>query len=325
MLAVAGTILLLAENLARGESAHEVSNLRLTFPTGLASCPDGSIWVASTYSDTLVRLDPVSGSLREVRLPLASHPAGLACDRRGAVWFAASGLGLVGRLDPGVEKAKEFVLPSTATARTILVPRAIAIHPGRQEAWFTVESDGIVGRVKLDAEPVRRGFVVTELKLGERMIRPHGITVDAVGAVWVTELGADRVTRIDPGDESFRRFDLPPDSRPFDAASAPDGGVWITLLGAGALVRFDSGTLRQRTWALPSEPSSPAAVVVDNVGGVWLSDLSGNRLLRFDQVAERFTSFSLPVPRTGARALAVAPTGRVWFVGATSGRLGYMR
>src|SRR5262245_54957183 len=134
----AGLALLLASNAASGEHARELTGLRLTFPTGLAGCPDGGMWVASTYSDTLVRVDSASGTSREIRLPQASHPAGLACDRRGAVWFAASGLGLVGRISPGLNKPQEFVLPSMRVPRRAAsVPRAIAIHPERQEAWFT--------------------------------------------------------------------------------------------------------------------------------------------------------------------------------------------
>jgi virginiamycin B lyase len=323
VLALAGAFVVLAAGRGDGEEAREVPGPRLTFPTGLAVCPDGGLWVASTYADTLVRIDPTSGATRAIRLELASHPAALICDRRGALWFAASGRGYVGRLDPDSDKPRQFVPPRVATAgRAIPVPRGLAIHPGRQEVWFTIESDGLVGRVKLMAEPVRRGFVVTELDLGGPSVRPHGIAVDGNGAVWVAELGADRLTRIDPADDSLRRYELPPGSRPLEAASAPDGSVWVTLLGTGALLRVDPRTSGHRTWRLPAPAASPAAVAVDAGGAVWVSDLSGNRLLRFDAAVERFTSYALPHPRTAVRALTLDATGRLWFAGSGSGRLG---
>jgi virginiamycin B lyase len=321
-----GVSTLLVGSAARSEEVRELPDVRLTFPTGLAVCPDGAVWVASTFADALVRVDPSSGASRTVRLPPASHPAGLACDPRGAVWFAASGLGFVGRLDPGTDKAKEFALPSLVGARLPLVPRAVAIDTRREEVWFTVESDGMLGRVKLNAQPIRRQFVVTELRLGDRTVRPHGIAVAADGGVWVAELGADRLTRVDPADGSLTRLDLSPGSRPLEVAAAPDGGVWVTLLGGGgSLLRVDTATLRQRAWPVPGGPSSPAAVTLDPAGRVWVSDLSADRLLRFDPGPERFVSFPLSVPRAGVRALAVDPAGRLWFVGSGSGRLGHLR
>jgi virginiamycin B lyase len=323
VLLIAAAIGVVVSTTARGEGLRELPGPRLTFPTGLTSCPDGAIWIASTFADTLLRIDAASGASSEFRLELGSQPTGLVCDRRGAVWFAASGRGYVGRLEPGADKPKEFAVPSIATVRNAIpAPRALAIHAARDEVWFTIESDGIVGRVKVTAEPVRRGFAVTELKLGESTIRPNGIAVDGAGAVWIAELGADRLTRIDPTDDSLRRVALAPGSQPSGAAAAPDGAVWITLLGSHGLVRLDPRTLLVRAWTMPSRPSSPDAVVVDHAGAVWVSELAGNRLLRFEPATERFTSLALPVPRSAVRALAVDPAGRVWFVGSYSGRLG---
>lgn len=307
-----------------GAAVREFASPILTYPTGLAAAPDGAIWIASTYADKLVRFDPSTGQTREVALPLRTHPVGLLVDRRGAVWFAGSGLGLVGRLEPGSTKAKEFAIPSMLTARfAIPSPWALAMDARSDEVWFTVQSDGIVGRVGARAEPVRKGFRVREVKLGEPSTRPNGIIADGRGGIWVTELGADRLARIDAAEGSIRRVQLPPGSRPSGLAVAPDGTIWVALFGSHRLLSVDPSSVRTRTWPMPSgSESSPYAVAVDRTGAVWVSEFVGNAVTRFDPRTGRFTTLSLPTPRSGVRALAVDGKGRVWFVGSYSGRLG---
>jgi virginiamycin B lyase len=308
----------------RQPTAREFSAPVLTFPTGVAAAPDGSIWVASTYSDKLLRFDPSTGQARDIPLPHRSHPVGVLVDPQGAVWYAASGLGLVGRLDPGAARPKEFAIPSIADARSAIPsPWAIALEPAGSHLWFTVVSDGIVGRVALTAKPQRRGFAVSELSLGRSTVRPEGIAADHLGSIWIAETGADSLARIRTGDGAITRVHLPPGSRPRGIASAPDGTIWVTLFGTHQLLEIKPGTLETRTSSLPSRAgSSPWAIVVDQAGAVWVGEFAGNTVARFDPRSRRFTTVPLPTTHSGVRALAVDGVGRVWFAGSESGRLG---
>jgi virginiamycin B lyase len=302
---------------------RELESPVLTYPTGLAVAADGGVWIASTYADRLVRVDAATGATRTVELPQRSHPAGLLADARGAVWYAGSGLGLVARIEPDGHTVREFAIPSMLTARyAIPSPWSLAADPARGQVWFTVHSDGLAARVPVDAMPVRRGFVVTEVRLGGPEVRPDGIAVDRHGVVWVAELGADRLARIDP-QGGVSRLVLTPGSRPSGVATAPDGAIWVTLFGRHELLRVDPVSLARRAWPMPSGGSSnPGAIVVDPGSAVWVSELTANTIARFEPGPERFTTFPLPTPRSGVRALATDPHGRVWFVGSYSGRLG---
>lgn len=302
---------------------REVEAPVLTFPTGLAVAADGGVWIASTYADRLVRFDPATGAARTIRLPQRTHPVGLLADARGAIWYAGSGLGLVARLEPDGTTVREFAIPSIVTAKfAIPSPWSLATDPVGGQVWFTVHSDGIVARVPADAQPIRRSFVVTELKLGGPEVRPDGIAVDGRGVVWVAELGVDRLARIDPR-SGVSRVELPPGSRPRGVGAAPDGAIWVTLFARHELLRVDPVSLATRSWPMPAgRVSHPDAIVVDRAGAVWVSELSANRIARFEPGRERFTEFPLPTSRSGVRALAVDAQGRVWFVGSYSGRLG---
>ena len=58
-----------------------------------------AVWVSAALDDSVVRIDPTTGSVRSTT-PVGRRPAGLAAGA-GAVWVANSGDGTVSRLDPG--------------------------------------------------------------------------------------------------------------------------------------------------------------------------------------------------------------------------------
>lgn len=305
-------------------SVREFEQPVLSFPTGIAAATDGAVWIASTYADKLVRFDPRTGQSREFSLPMHAHPVGLLADPGGAVWFAASGLAFVGRQDPGGGKAKEFATPAVRTAYAAFpAPWALARNRKGGDLWFTVHSDGIVGRLPRDAEPVHRGFAVREIKVGAAELRLDGIAADGRGGIWAAEPGGDRLVRIGEADGAVTPLPLPAGSRPRGVAAGPDGAIWVTLFGAHQLLRLDPASLRTRSWPMPSgAASSPYAVAVASSGTVWVAEFMGNTIARFDPQTERMTAIPLPTPRSRVRALAVDADGRVWFAGSASGRLG---
>jgi virginiamycin B lyase len=326
-----GALGMLAALLALGAAAperplsvREFEAPVLAFPTGIAVATDGAVWIASTFADKLVRFDPATSQLREVSLELRTHPVGVLADPGGAIWYAASGLGRVGRLDPGTSTPKEFGIPAMLTARNAIPsPWLLARDPADGNVWFTVHSDGTLGRLPRGAEPVRRGFAVTEIKLGSPELRPDGIAADGRGGIWVAEPGADRLARVSAADGTISAVALAKGSRPRGVAAAPDGSIWVTLFGSHELLRLDPLTRDVRTWPMPSGPhSSPWAIAVAGSGLVWVAEFMGDAIVRFDPGSGRMTAVALPTPRSRVRALAVDARERVWYAGSASGRLG---
>ena len=286
------------------QAIAELAAPTFTFPAGVVAAPDGAIWVASTFADQLVRVDPVSLRATVVQLPLHSHPVGLAADARGHIWFAGSGVGLAGRLTPGVARAAEFPPPSLLrAAATVPSVSAIAVEPGGGSVWFTVGPHSTVASVPIVAESLRRGSPVKEVTLGPGRGRPDGIAVDREGAAWVTELAGDALVRV-AGDGTVRRLPLPPGSRPRGVAVAPDGQVWVALFGRNELLQVKSRTGATRSWPMPSGARShPWALAIDGWGGVWTSEFTADTVTCFDPGRARFAVWSVPT-RGSRRACA---------------------
>ena len=81
-------------------------------PHDPALAPDGALWYTGQESNTLGRLDPVTGKVREFQLKTPdSGPHCLVADRAGHIWFTANFKGYIGKLDPRTGQVTEYPLP----------------------------------------------------------------------------------------------------------------------------------------------------------------------------------------------------------------------
>ena len=63
-------------------------------PHDPALAPDGALWYTGQQSNTLGRLDPMTGKVQEFHLKTPnSGPHGLVADRAGNIWFTANSKG----------------------------------------------------------------------------------------------------------------------------------------------------------------------------------------------------------------------------------------
>jgi len=289
----------------------------------LAVDDHGVVWVAVTHADTLLRLDPSTGSFTTFKLPNRTHPAALLSDPGGRLWFASSGLGLVGRLDRG--RVNEFVLPSLVQQKVagFPTPRALTFDPSADEVWFSIQSNGRVGRLPRLSEPSRRELSIRELPVASSVARLQGIASDGHGGVWVAESGVDRVTRVDVTTATLRRIVLPPGSRPHAVVRGADGRLWFTLFGSHRLLRLDPNSHAVKSWIMPSAPrSSPVAITADRRGALWVAEYDAGPVVRFHPHLEAFAVVRVAPALARVQALAADPSGRVWFVTGFGARLG---
>ena len=113
-------------------------------PTGIATAPDGAIWIAATRSDRLIRLYPDRPRVqRRFPVPKGSGPSSLVVAADGLVWFTEQARGRIGRLNPRTGRVKEFRTRSRDTE-----PDGIAIGEG--SVWFAEFSGDRIGRIRIN-------------------------------------------------------------------------------------------------------------------------------------------------------------------------------
>ena len=179
----------------------------------LAVAPDGAVWFADSWGNSVTRLQDHRLEPHPAAEPNAA-PFGVAIDRDGTVWATLQIANKLIRIVPG-GVATELDLPTRNAT-----PTDIAIDPSGG-VWFTQLRTNKIGHF---AEGRFSEFGVPS--------NAPGLTSLAIGpdgSVWFTELRRQRLARLRNG--SLTEFSLGrPDARPFSVAVTAAGDVWYTDL-----------------------------------------------------------------------------------------------
>lgn len=145
------------------------------------------------------------------------------------------------------------------------------------------------------------------------------------GSVWVPEMNANKLARLDPRRGEIQEFRFPGGYREtMGTAVDASGRVWLAQEHAMALGMFDPGAGRYHEYPIPGGVSAPVGIAVDSRGVVWFTEMSGNRIGRFDPRTLRFSSYRIPTPDATPYWLAVSPEGKIWFTEFRTGKIGVL-
>ncbi|GHO82562.1 virginiamycin B lyase [Dictyobacter formicarum] len=156
--------------------------------------------------------------------------------------------------------------------------------------------------------------------------------VDAQGQLWVGEMSANRLARLNRATGQVRTWE-PPEGKSGLMTTTIDkaGHVWFVEQNANYLGRFDPATQRFQTFPLGSlhqRPMGPQSVRFDARGQLWFTASSGGALGQLDPLTGRIRTWPVPTPISGAPpipfSLTVTLAGQVWFGYLTGGTVGQL-
>lgn len=142
------------------------------------------------------------------------------------------------------------------------------------------------------------------------------------GAIFIAVMAGNKVARFDPGNQSFKEWDLPPKHHPHGLLADRKGIVWTTGNGNGTIGRLDPATGKMREFSAPSRDGGPHTLVISDDGGtIWFTLQSGDRIGRLDTASGKITEY----PTSGGPyGLTLDRAGRVWFCRMGEDRLGIL-
>jgi virginiamycin B lyase len=290
---------------SRPARAEPSTMQRYEVPTGsrphdVAAAEDGTVWYTAQSKGQLGRLDPDTGSVREIPLGEDAAPHGVIVDPEGAPWITDGGLNAIVRVDPETERVDVYPLPESRGNANLNT----AVFDREDTLWFTGQS-GVYGRLRKDADAV-------EVFDAPRGPGPYGITVTPRGDVFYASLAGNHIARVDTETWETAILEPPtPEQGTRRVWSDSRGRIWSSQWNAGQVAVYDPASNDWQEWQLPGEDPQAYAVFVDDRDIVWLSDFGANALLRFDPETEEFTSFPLPSQPGDVRQILGRP-GEVW-------------
>lgn len=232
-------------------------------PSQLAAANDTSVWVTDTTGNRLVLLDVADGAIvtvTSVAVPTPdAQPFGVVALDDGTTWFTELGADALGRIDI-LGRVDEFPVGRAGSFVSMIATTGDSL-------WFTLNAAGAIGHVR------GGDAAIAFTELPHDPAGPVGIAVAGDGAVWVAEILADALARVQRNG-TLTEFPLETGSKPHAVAADPADGVWVTLWGTGQVASVaDDGTVV--THDLPDPESEPHGIAVAEDGTVWVALESG--------------------------------------------------
>ena len=156
--------------------------------------------------------------------------------------------------------------------------------------------------------------------------------VDAQGNLWVGEMYANRLARLDSRTGMVTTWE-PPNGKNGLMSTAIDthGNVWFVEQGANYIGRFDPTKQTFRAFPLGTSngrPMGPQDLQFDASGKLWFTAPVAGRIGRLDPTTGVLQTWPVPPPAPKSSALpfslTVTPDGQVWFGDLTGGAVGHL-
>jgi len=279
-------------------NGHATTQKELYGPVGIAVDKNGTLWVADSTNNRVLRFDNAS-----------AKPA-----------VAINADGVLGQPNFSTNNA------ATPTQATMNSPRSVAVD-ANGTLWVADTDNNRVLRFDDAANAInganadgvlgQPGFTINfgnGLTTQYTMYSPYGVAADAAGHLWVADSFNVRVLRFD------------------HAASLSNGALASGVLGQANFVTATPSS------PPTAASLAPIGLAVDAAGGLWVGDFGNRRALYFNQAAAKangaaadivigqtnFTSKVIATTATGLAApfgLVVDPTtGALWIADASNVR-----
>src|SRR5258707_9899750 len=156
--------------------------------------------------------------------------------------------------------------------------------------------------------------------------------VDAQGNVWVGEMYANRLARLDSHTGVVASWEAPNGKNGImTTAIDAQGNAWFVEQGANYIGRFDPVRQTFRIFPLGTVQGrimGPQALQFDARGFLWFTAAVGGRIGRLDPATGAIQTWPVPPPGVGIPSapfsLTVTLDGQVWFGDITGGAVGHL-
>lgn len=157
-------------------------------------------------------------------------------------------------------------------------------------------------------------------------------TVDAHGNLWVGEMAANRLARLNTSTGQVKTWEAPGgENGIMTTTTDAQGRVWFVEQNANYLGRFDPTTQHFQTFPLGTIKQrlmGPQSLQFDARGLLWFTASASGDIGQLNPRTGKIRTWPVPVPVSGAPAvpfsLAVTRTGQVWFGYLTGGTIGHL-
>ena len=279
----------------------------LAYPWGMATDASGSIYIADTNNNRVLKETNVGGSYSESTVGTGlDGPEGVAVDGAGNVYIADS---VSGNL------YKETLIGGSYSQSEILEEMENISGVAVDGSGNLYVADPSNDQVLKEVPNSSGGY--DQSTVGNELTQPYGVAVDAFGDVYVADTGNSRVLIETPSAGSYvQNVVAENDAVPISPNGvAVDGNlnVYIADNNNRILKETPSGDGTYTETVLSNPDTYPWGIAADSAGNVYVVEANGdggiNEVVKLDYADASSVSFGSTEGNGGAQTLAIANFG----------------
>jgi streptogramin lyase len=162
--------------------------------------------------------------------------------------------------------------------------------------------------------------VIREFEVPRPNAIREGITLNDPGAIWLADVSANRLLRVDTATGAVRALDIPSNkpADPHTLVADRNGDLWVAPFFNGMLSRLDPKTEKWTVWPMVASGLGPPALhdlafgadrnlLTDKHGRIWYTEIVHNALGWFDPKTGESRTY--PIPEVPGRVGGEQPYG----------------
>jgi virginiamycin B lyase len=247
-------------------------------------------------------------------------------DRDGMVFFSDFGANQIGQLDPKTGKVTEHPYP---VLRPDYPKGGLDLEQDESgNFWLAMMYQGGILRFDRKTGETRVYQVPKELlneATQQALIAPHHQEVD--GKVWVTNVGLNKIHRVDVNTGAFETIDPFKDMPKTERHSAygmnadAQNNLWFNDFSAEGIVKIDAKTLEVTMFKTGTARSRPRRGHMDKEGRLAFGEFYGDRAGVLDTRTGKMTEYSVPTEHTAPYDAVIDRHGVLWTAGMEADRV----
>jgi virginiamycin B lyase len=260
----------------------------------------GIVWFSSFGEQSLGRLDPQTGEVREYPIPehkpgFPTGSLGLRADKEGNLWLGNMYQATIARFDRKSETFKFWRLPADQNIDAAQV-NMVSAQSSHVDGKVWAQNNGFAGVHRLD---LATGTIETwrPFKDGPKGVfhNIYDVIPDSKNNVYFTDFRQRHIGRIDAKTGELKLFEVPTaGSAPRRGSMDPQDRLWFGEYRGNRIGMFDTKTEQFKEWTLSTPWSAPYDVVLDRNEEAWTGSMVTDQVTRLDTRSGEMVDYLLP-------------------------------
>ena len=270
--------------------------------------PDGFVWVSDFGENSLQRLDPKTGQVKEYTYPptrpgFSGGNLDVEFDADGNLWLGMMDQTGAAMFDRKTEKFTFYTVPKEMQNLKTQQAMVSPIHwKVDGKAWINAAEEPIVGRFDVKTgkfEPWMHPF--SDRPQGEAH-SAYGIYTDSHNNAYLCDFPSQYIWKVDAKTGAVTSYKTPSDySRPRRGRMDDQDRLWFAEWRADKIGMFDTKTAEFMEWNVPGKYGSPYDAQIDKAGWVWTDNMMNDLVTRIDTKTGAAIQYLMPVETNGRR------------------------